>query len=281
MYYQEKKKKKLYKGGIYLKKLQEYKDIRNNISHEKYDMIKKYLKSICKEDRMNEYIKEINKLDFSLPDFKTKVNNLKKKYGIVLLNDVLNKKKEREKYEIWYNEKYLHRNIEILNIWLEDYEDLCCNAILYKNGKQVANIITSYDETSLRYSIGNKDSAMSNSFLKKAFKSLIYVDFDDYLKLPKISEASKLLQSIYDDVCSSDSSMCHITEDDWDEFYSDDYTNDDFETLKLEVKKFGLENVIGINEDEYKIIGYSDLETKFNDDRNLQKNNDKYEEYSL
>ena len=264
-----------------MKKLQEYKDIRNNISHEKYDMIKKYLKSICKEDRMNEYIKEINKLDFSLPDFKTKVNNLKKKYGIVLLNDVLNKKKEREKYEIWYNEKYLHRNIEILNIWLEDYEDLCCNAILYKNGKQVANIITSYDETSLRYSIGNKDSAMSNSFLKKAFKSLIYVDFDDYLKLPKISEASKLLQSIYDDVCSSDSSMCHITEDDWDEFYSDDYTNDDFETLKLEVKKFGLENVIGINEDEYKIIGYSDLETKFNDDRNLQKNNDKYEEYSL
>lgn len=171
--------------------------------------------------------------------------------------------------------------IEILDIWQSDFDDLRCNAILYKNGKQVANIIVSYDETNLRYSIGNKDSVMSEASVREAFKNLIYCDFDVYLKLPKISEASKLLQSIYDDVCSSDSSMCHITQDDWDEIYSDYYTNEDFENLKSEVKKFELDDVIGINEDEYKIIGYGDLETRFNDDIPLQKNIDKYEEYSL
>ena len=91
--------------------------------------------------------------------------------------------------------------IEILDIWQSDFDDLRCNAILYKNGKQVANIIVSYDETNLRYSIGNKDSVMSEASVREAFKNLIYCDFDVYLKLPKISEASKLLQSIYDDVC--------------------------------------------------------------------------------
>ena len=168
-------------------------------------------------------------------------------------------------------EKDNNMEIKILNTWLTDYDDMRCNAIIKIDGKEVANIIASYDETDLRYTFGDNNTEMNDEYNKKAFKELILTDLDEYLKLPKISECSKLLQSIYDDVCASDASMCHITEEDWKEFYSDDYTNEDFENLKSEIKKFGLEDVIGINDGEYKIIGYGNLETMFNDDRNLNK----------
>ena len=254
--------------------LQEYEKIRETIGYEKYDAIDEYLKEICKKDNLDKYFKEMNKIDFSSPDFNNEIVQLKDKYNIVLLDDVLYKNEEWVKFETWYSENHLHRNIEILNTWLSDYDDLCCNAILSENGKQVANIIASYDENSLRYSIGNKDSEMSEDFVKKAFKNLIYDDFDTYLNLPKISECSSLLQEIYDNVCSSDASMCHITDEDWKEFYSDEYTDKDFENLKLEVEKYGLKDVVGINDGEYKILGYGDLETRFNDDRRLEVSKD-------
>ena len=90
------------------------------------------------------------------------------------------------------------------------------------------------------------------------------------MELPKISKCSKLLQDIYDDVKESDASMCHITEEDWNEFYKGDFTEKDVDNLKKEVKELGLEEVITFNEAEYKIVGYGDLETRFNDDRYLQ-----------
>lgn len=167
-------------------------------------------------------------------------------------------------------EKKENRNIKILGTWGTDYDDIRCKAILYQDEKEVANIIASYDEADIRYSIGDKDTELNDDFVRKAFKSLIYDDFDSYLKLPKISECSKLLQNIYDDVCANDSSMCHISDDDWNDFYIDDYTDKDFEYLKVEVEKYGLQDIIGINDGEYKIIGYGDLETRFNDDRNLE-----------
>lgn len=111
---------------------------------------------------------------------------------------------------------------------------------------------------------------MSDDFIEKAFKILIYDDFKNYVELPKISKCSKLLKEIYDSVCSTDSSMCHITDEEWEELYSEDYDNKDFENLKLEVENLGLQEVIGINDYEYKIIGYADLETRFNDDRHIK-----------
>ena len=65
--------------------------------------------------------------------------------------------------------------------------------------------------------------------------------------------------------------MCHITKTDWEKFYSDDFSNKDFENLKKEIKKYHLEDVIGINDCEYMIVGYGDLETRFNDDRNIER----------
>ena len=50
----------------------------------------------------------------------------------------------------------------------------------------------------------------------------------------------------------------------------EDYDDKDFENLKLEVENLGLQEVIGINDYKYKIIGYTDLETRFNDDRHIK-----------
>ena len=165
----------------------------------------------------------------------------------------------------------MNRSVKILSTYATDYDDIRCNAILMDNGREVANIIASYDEADIRYSNGDSNTELTDEFVKKAFIDLITNDFDYYLKLPNISNCSKLLQSVYDDVCSSDSSMCYIDENDWEDFYSDDYTEKDIKNLENEIKKYNLEDVIGINEGEYKIIGYGDLETRFNDDRNLQK----------
>ncbi len=92
--------------------------------------------------------------------------------------------------------------------------------------------------------------------------------------MPKISSCSKLLQEIYDTVCESDATMCHISDEDWNDFFVDKYSDDDIEILKEEIKKYKLEEVIGINDGGYKIVGYGDLETRFNDDRNLELNNE-------
>lgn len=255
---------------------QDFETIRDNIGHEKYDMIENYLETICTQNNTDKYFKEMNSI-WKLPPTKwnEKANQLKQKYGVILLDDILHKSNEWAKYENWYNENYLHRNIEILSTWPTDYDDIRCNAILSQDGVEVANIIASYDESDIRYSIGDKDSEMNEDFVNKAFKFLIYDSFDSYLELPKISQCSKLLQSIYDDVCASDATMCHISDEDWENYYIDDYTDNDIEILKEEIKKYGLEEVIGIGDDGYKIVGYGDLETRFNDDRNLELNNEK------
>ncbi len=248
--------------------LQDYENIRKNIGYKKYDSIGKYLETICNQKDLNKYFKEMSKQDVEVDKLYEKSERLKKQYGIVLLDDVLYKKEEWNKFEIWYNENYLHRSIEILNTWIDD-DYLYCNAILYKDEKSLANIIESYEETDIRYSKGDKDSKMNEQFIKNSLKQLLYNDFDKYLELPKISQCSNLLQEIYTGVCAADSGMCHISEEDWNDFYSEEYTNEDFEKFKLEVERLGLEDVIDINDGEYKIVGYMDLQTRFNDDNYL------------
>ncbi len=250
--------------------LQEYETIKKEIGYRKFNMIEDYINEVCPQEKMKEYEEELTKIHklnfYNWLDYKKK---LEKKYGVIFLNDVLYKKQEWEKFEKWYQEKEKDKEIEILNFWLSDYDDMRCNATIKIDGKEVGNIIACYDETDLRYTFGDSDTEMNAIFIKDAFKELILCDLNDYLKLPKISECSKLLQSIYDDVCTSDSSMCHITEEDWQEFYEEEYTDKDIEILKEEVKKYNIEDVITFDDCEYKIIGWSDLETKFIDDRNL------------
>lgn len=155
----------------------------------------------------------------------------------------------------YYKEKY----VKTFDYWETDYGDLRCSAILYEKGKSKAYIIASYDED-----IEN-------------IKDLIYEDFDKYLELPKITRCSKLLQKIYDNVCESSASICYISKEDWNNYYTN-FNEKDIERLKEDIKKHHLEDVITINDYDYKIIGWGDLETRFNDDRKLEKNKNKDKE---
>ena len=180
-----------------------------------------------------------------------------------------------QKFDKWYNEEIKHQRVEVLGMWETDYGDIACNAILYKDDCMVANIIESDEETTLRYIYGDSDSELNEELIKASFEYLINNDFEKYLELPKISETSKLLQEIYDRVCDSDASMCHVDSIDWmnwKETY--DFKDEDIEILKREISKYKLNEIIGINDCGYKIVGYGNLQFAFNDDRKIQKEND-------
>lgn len=153
-------------------------------------------------------------------------------------------------------------SVKILNLWLSDYGDIRCNASISVNGKEKANIITSFERD---YYPDWKNS-------QNDYKEEIKDEWEQYLHLPKISKCSKLMQEIYDNVCESEATMCHITNDDWKELYADRFTNKDITKLKEEVKKYKLDDVITFDDAEYKIIGWGNLETSFNDDRKLERN---------
>lgn len=211
--------------------LQEYEQIRKEMGENKYDSIELYLKTH--------------------PD--------------ILLSDILYKPQNYIDYDKWYNWKILNRTVRVVSIYETGFDDVRCDAVLYINKKPIANIIASYDANDMNMRCNN-----DTNLVKEALRTAILDDFDKYKDLPKISKCSKLLQNIYDDVCRSDSSMCHITKEDWNEFYKEDFTEKDVDNLKKEVKELGLQDVISFDDYEYKIIGWGDLETRFNDDRYLQ-----------
>jgi len=151
---------------------------------------------------------------------------------------------------------YKNREIKVLGMWETDYGDIACNALLLEKNKKVANIIEIYDVD------------------KQKIVGQVYKSFDYFVELPKISNCSKLLQFIYDSVCESDSSMCHITGEDWNDYYIDNFNDKDIDILKEEVKKYNLDNVISFDYEEYAIIGWGDLQTKFNDDRRFDRARD-------
>lgn len=177
-------------------------------------------------------------------------------------------------FEKWFYKEIKLVGINVLNTWKSDYDDYRAVAEIKKGFIDFGTIIASYDENTIRNLTGNIKNPLSETELKNAFAVLIASQFDYYSKLPKISNCSKLLQDIYDNVRESDSSMCHITDGDWNEFYSYEYTGKDVANLKKEAKDLGLDEVITFNDMEYKIIGWGDLETRFIDDRELYINND-------
>lgn len=248
--------------------LQDYEEARDIIGAEKYDAINIYLEKICPLENVDKYYKGLNLVMQKSPEiWQDEENKLRNEFNITLLSDVLYKKEEWDKYDKWFNEDYKKRKIEILSVWESDFDDVRCNAIIYQNNKQLANIVVSF-ESSVINDLTNYDA----KDLEKAFKKLIYEHFDDYKKLPKISHCSKLLQEVYDCVCESDATMCHITKDDWKDYYSDRFNERDIERLKEEVKMYQLEDVITFDDREYKIVGWGNLETSFNDDRKLERN---------
>lgn len=212
--------------------LQEYEQIRREMGEKKYDCIETYLNTHPSD---------------------------------LLLSDILYKPEHYIDFDKWYNWKILNRTVKVNSIYETSFDDVRCDAILCINKKPVANIIASYSADELNFRCNN-----DSNLAKEAVRTAILDDFDKYMELPKISKCSKLLQEVYDDVCESDASMCHITQEDWNQFYKDNFTEKDIDNLKKEVKELGLQEVITFDDAEYKIVGWGDLETRFNDDRYLQ-----------
>lgn len=218
--------------------LQEYEQIRKEIGEEKWESIGTYLSD----------------------------------HSELRLDEVLYNPKNYIKFENWFYETVEQKTVELENNWESNFsdEDVVVNAILYQDNNAVADIITSFSYQETRYPYQESTPELDEEYFKDKVKNLIYDDFDSLSKLPKISECSKLLQDIYDSVKESDATMCHIDYDDWDKFWNEDFTEEDVQNLKEEVKKLGLDSVITFDDDGYKIIGWGDLESSFNDDRHLK-----------
>ena len=253
--------------------LQEYEEIREFIGHDLYDSIDNYLKEVSPQEQYEKYNKELTSTNIPIESFAKRDEELKKKYGIVLLSDVIYNRDEWNKYFTWYHEVHNHRQAKILDIWKTDFDDIRCNALLYENNKLIANVIVGSELMTFEEEkqIGKTDD-------KQTFKTIIYNNFNKYVHLPKVSRCSKLLQEVYDFVCESEATMCHIDSDDWKEFYADRFNDKDIENLKEEVKLYHLEDVITFDDNNYKILGYGDLEKSFNDDRKINRQKDKDKE---
>ena len=54
--------------------------------------------------------------------------------------------------------------------------------------------------------------------------------------------------------------MCHITSEDWKEYYSEHYSEKDLDDLENEIKKYGLEEVVEVFDGEYAIYAEKNIE---------------------
>lgn len=216
---------------------QEYEEIKKMVGKEKWESIDEYINKVHPELRLDQIIYNSN-------------------------NWI--------EFEKWFYKNLKGSTVNVLDVWKTDYEDYKALAEIGKNKELEGTIITSYDEQVIRNITDKEKGSLTVNELKNAFAVLICSDIEKYLKLPTISNVSKLLKEIYDCVVTSECSMCHIDYNEWEDFY-DDYNERDIEQLKKEIEKYNLKEVIEIDNGEYKIVGYGDLETRFLDDRNYCK----------
>ena len=150
------------------------------------------------------------------------------------------------------------KQVEIIDVYKSDLGVYYTDALLYVDDKEIAHIIESFD---IDY-VENKLFYNNYQSLENFFEDYIYSNFDSYLKLPKISKCSKLLQEIFEITSTTDSCMCWVSEDEWNNYYQE-YSEKDIKILEKEIEKYNLKDVLIINEDGYKITAYGDLQTKF------------------
>ncbi len=158
---------------------------------------------------------------------------------------------------------------EILNYW-DNNEDLYVSyTVTNNNNHEKANAINYYNFNDLKceYGLSNPNE------IKQSLLNLLCQNNGIEFSLPKVSKLSSLLTYIYDYVCESDSNMCHIDYADWEELKNEnEFLEEDINTLHEEIKKYHLDNYITLDDFEYKICGYGDLQCCFNDDRDRTNN---------
>ncbi len=152
---------------------------------------------------------------------------------------------------------------KIINYW-NDQDDLYVNyTIEDQKTLEIANVIDYYNIYDIKCDYNNS----SIEEIENALYSLIEKNNGREFSLPKVSELSPLLKYVYNFVCESESNMCHIDYNDWNDLKENyDFTEEDILTLQEEIEKYNLNNLIILNDNEYKICAYGCLQTMFNDD---------------
>lgn len=157
----------------------------------------------------------------------------------------------------------------ILNYW-KDQDDLYVNYIVNdKITNSSVNTINYYNV----YDIDIDYNTVSIETIENNLYKLIKENNGMEFKLPKVSELSRLLKYVYDYVCESESNMCHIDYQEWEELKEEeeDFDEEHFNILKSEIDKYNLDDYISIDSEEYKICAYGGLQCCFNDDRDKNK----------
>ena len=153
---------------------------------------------------------------------------------------------------------------KILNYW-NDQDDLYVNYTVENlKTNEIANCTDYYNISDIGCDYNTESEEVIENHLYRLIEKNNGLEFD----VLKVSELSKLLKYIYDCVCESESNMCHIDYNDWEEVKNDyDFCEEDITTLKEEIDKYNLDDYITIDDGEYKICGYGGLQCCFNDDR--------------
>lgn len=183
------------------------------------------------------------------------------------IEDIIDRCKILEKYHNKRFDEKISKNKDLeyrlLNYW-NDQDDLYVNYIVSDVDNDLKANVISYFNTS---DVSGTYNLLTDEEVEERLLELIKQENANVFELPKVSELSPLLKDIYLYVCENDSNMCHIDDNDWEELCEENnYTNDDIEELKEEIKKYNLSDYITIDSDGYKICGYGCLQCCFNDD---------------
>lgn len=163
--------------------------------------------------------------------------------------------------------------IKIINLSKTDFGYIRCNALITINERDKLNIVEYFD--------ADDYENWKNS--RKEIKEEIAYSWEEYFYLPKISECSKLMQKLYDEINKGKIWEVDLEFDNWNK----DYTFEDLDKLVEEIEKYHLEDAITLKRDEtdltnevdnykpkYKINVNGRLETKFNNDKVTVRNKD-------
>ena len=136
--------------------MQDYENIRKDLGF-KYDAIEDYLNVVSPPSQYKKYEEELKKLSsLDYENFDIKNKELKNKYGITLLSDILYNEKNWNKYIKWFGKqlepfKIIKHSYSLFSIILNE-KDIDKSIFKYKftgNGYDFENLFRSYVENKL------------------------------------------------------------------------------------------------------------------------------------
>ena len=136
--------------------MQDYENIRKDLGF-KYDAIEDYLNVVSPPSQYKKYEEELKKLSsLDYENFDIKNKELKNKYGITLLSDILYNEKNWNKYIKWFGKqlepfKIIKHSDSLFSIILNE-KDIDKSIFKYKftgNGYEFENLFRSYVENKL------------------------------------------------------------------------------------------------------------------------------------